>query len=397
MDLARIRSDFPALAGGVAFFDAPGGTQTPRQVSAAIAAAMQAPLSNRGMDNVAQRNAEEIVVGARRAMADFTGADPTGVVFGRSSTQLTFDFARTLLRQWRPGDEIVVTRLDHDANIRPWLIAAEAAGARVRWADFDPESGELRLEHVAPLLSERTRLVAVTGASNLLGSRPDLSELSSAVHAAGALMWVDAVHLAAHQRLDRPALGADFLVCSPYKFLGPHHGVLVADPAQLAELHPDKLLPSTDAVPERFELGTLPYELLAGTSAAVDYLSDLAGVDGTRSERLTRAFGVLEDHERGLQQRLDQGLADLGATVYSRARVKTSTTLFDLPGRPADQVATSLATDGINAPAGNFYAVETSRHLGLGDRGAVRVGLAPYNDADDVERLLAGLARVGNP
>jgi cysteine desulfurase family protein (TIGR01976 family) len=395
LEVETVRADFPALASGTAFFDAPGGTQTPRQVGEAIATALASPLSNRGLDNPAQRNAEEIVQGARRALADFTGAEPGGVVFGRSATQLTFDLSRALAREWSAGDEVVVSRLDHDANIRPWVIAAEAVGARVRWADFDVESTELRLEHLAPLLSDRTRLVAVTGASNLLGTRPDVAALAAAVHDVGALFWVDAVHLAAHQRIDRAALGADFLVCSPYKFLGPHHGVLVADPDRLAGIRPDKLLPSTDAVPERFELGTLPYELLAGTTAAVDYLAGLGGLGGsggTRPDRLDAAFRRLHRHELTLQRRLETGLAVLGARVHSRARVRTSTVLFDLPGHPGAEVARQLAARGVNAPAGTFYAVETSRHLGLGDTGAVRVGLAPYSDASDVDRLLGGLA-----
>ena len=394
MDTTHIRSDFPALTSGIAFFDAPGGTQTPRQVGAAIAAALEAPLSNRGLDNPAQRNAEDIVAQARLAMADFTGAQPGGVVFGRSATQLTFDFARALARRWAPDDEVVVSRLDHDANIRPWVLVAAQAGLTVRWADFDTSNAELRLEHLAPLLSERTRLVAVTGASNLLGSRPDLPGIAAAVHASGALLWVDAVHLAAHERLDLIELGADFLVCSPYKFLGPHHGVLVADPELLAGIQPDKLLPSTDAVPERFELGTLPYEILAGTTAAVDYLAGLGGSAGVRPERLTRSFTLLGAHEHALRERLEQGLAELGAINHSRAPRRTSTVLFELPGYGPGAVARALAADGINAPAGHFYALETSRHLGLGDTGGVRVGLAPYTDDSDLDRLLSSLARL---
>ncbi len=394
IELDRLRSDFPALASGVAFFDAPGGTQTPSPVIEAIAAAMMAPLANRGHDNDAQRNAEYIVTEARQAMADFTGAEPSGVVFGRSATQLTFDFARTLARAWRPGDEVVVTRLDHDANIRPWLIVAQTVGATVRWVDFDPETAELDVEHLEGLLSARTRLVAVTGASNLLGTEPDLPQLAERVHRVGARLWVDAVHLAAHARLDVDALGADFLVCSPYKFLGPHHGVLVAAPELLATLRPDKLLPSSDAVPERFELGTLPYELLVGTTAAVNYLAQIGGDEGSRVERLTSSYALLHDHEDELRRHLEGGLAELGAVVYSRAGQRTSTVLFDLPAHPSRAVANRLAADRINAPAGSFYAIETSRHLGLGDQGAVRVGLAPYSSREDVDRLLFSLGAV---
>ena len=392
LDLTRIRSDFPALGAGLAHFDSPGGTQTPTPVIQAVAAAMGQPLSNRGHGNLAQRNAETIVREARGAVADLTGGQPGGVVFGRSATQLTFDLARVLSQDWQPGDEVVVSRLDHDANIRPWVRAAEARGAEVRWVDFDPETGELEPERVAAVLTDRTRLVALTAASNLIGTRPDVAAVAAAVHDAGALLWVDGVHYAAHAHVDVSAMGCDFFVCSPYKFFGPHHGALVADPALLDRLHPDKLLPSSDAVPERFELGTLPYEVLAATTAAIDYLAGLAAGTGSRRERLAASHAAAEEHESRLVRRIGDGLAERGATVYSRARRRTSTLLFDLPDREATEVAATLAEAGVNAPAGHFYAVEASRHLGLGDRGAVRVGLAPYNDDDDVDRLLAGLA-----
>jgi cysteine desulfurase family protein (TIGR01976 family) len=394
LDLARIRSDFPSLAAGLAHFDAPGGTQVPTPVIDAISRALQRPLSNRGAGNPAQRNAEAIVVGARQAVADLTGAAPEGVVFGRSATQLTFDFARTLSRCWGPGDEVVVTRLDHDANIRPWVLAAEARGATVRWVNFDPDSTELEPERVAAALSDRTRLVALTAASNLVGTMPDVAAVAALAHAVGAQLWVDGVHYAAHAQVDLAALGCDFFVCSPYKFFGPHHGVVVADPGLLANLQPDKLLPSSNAVPERFELGTLPYEMLTATTAAVDYLAGLVDGDGSRRERLAVSHAAADEHEARLAARVEEGLGARGATVYSRARRRTSTLLFTLPGVESAQVAAHLAEVGVLAPAGHFYALEASRHLGLGDGGAVRVGLAPYNDDSDVDRLLAGLASV---
>ena len=390
LDVAALRRDVPALASGLAFFDAPGGTQTPRPVIEAISAALTAPLANRGQDNPAQRHADRIVLDARAAMADYLGSDAAGIVFGRSATQLTLEFARTLGHDWSPGDEVVVTRLDHDGNIRPWLLAAERVGATVRWVDFDPATTELDLDHLAAVLNRRTRVVAVTGASNLVGTIPDHARIAELVHAVGALLWVDAVHLAAHVRIDRAALGADVVVCSPYKFGGPHLGVLAADPGWLAGLRPDKLLPSSDAVPERFELGTLPYELLAGTTAAVDYLADL-GAGEDRAARLTAAFARLHRHETRLQTQLEDGLVAIDAVVHSRAARRTSTVLFDLPGRTAAEVSLALAAEGVNAPAGSFYALEASRHLGLGDHGAVRVGLAPYNDEGDVDRLLGAL------
>jgi cysteine desulfurase family protein (TIGR01976 family) len=400
IDLARVRADFPALSGpdAAAHFDSPGGTQTPQPVIGAISEALQRPLSNRSPQTAAGRNAEEIVVQARSAMADFLHAEADGIVFGRSATALTFDFSRTLASTygWGESDEVVVTRLDHDANVRPWLIAAERVGATVRFADFDPTTGELSPQAVAAVLSERTRLVAVTAASNLIGTTPDIAALADLVHRAGALLYVDGVHYAAHAHVDLAALGSDFFVCSPYKFLGPHHGVLAAAPALLRELRPDKLLPSSDAVPERFELGTLPYEHLAGTTAAVNYLAQLGGSTGDRRHRLAGAHADIAEHEDRLRRRLEDGLAARGdVTVYSRAAARTSTLLFALDGVSSADVAERLTASGVNAPAGNFYAIETSRHLGLGERGAVRAGVTLYNSTDDVSRLLDALPAPG--
>lgn len=398
-DLTALRAQVPALAAGTAHFDGPGGTQTPLPVIEAIAGALSRPLSNRGQRLPGERNADTLVVEARRAMADLLGADPAGIVFGRSATQLTYDAARTLAAGWSPGDEVVVTRLDHDANIRPWVQAAERAGATVRRADFDSDTGELTADDIRAQLSGRTRLVAVTAASNLIGTIPPVAEIARIVHEAGALLYVDGVHYTAHAHVDTETLGADFFVCSPYKFLGPHHGVLAARPELLRTLRPDKLLPSSDAVPERFELGTLPYEFLAGTRAAVDFLAGLAGQrGGSRRERLGRAFELIEEHESLLRGRLEKGLAALdGVTVRSRAARRTPTLLITLDGHRTEDAHRFLAERGVHAPSGSFYALEASRHLGLGDTGGLRVGLAPYTDDEDVDRLLAGLADFLDP
>ncbi|THA24856.1 cysteine desulfurase-like protein [Streptomyces sp. RKND-216] len=395
IDVAAVREDFPALADGTAFFDGPGGTQTPRQVAGAVADAMCSGVSNRGTVTAAEHRAEAAVRDGRQAMADLLGCDPRGVVFARSATQATYDVSRALAKEWAPGDEVVVTRLDHDSNIRPWVQAAEAAGAAVRWAGFDPESGELTVDHVRAALGPRTRLVAVTGASNVLGTRPDLPALAEAVHEAGALLYVDGVHLTPHAPVDLAALGADFFMCSPYKFLGPHHGVLAASPALLEPLSPDKLLPSADEVPERFELGTLPYELLAGTTAAVDYLASLASIAPDRRTRVLESMRALERHEAALFARLLDGLARIeGLRLYGAPERRTPTAYFTVGGVPGRAVHEQLARRGVNAPASHFYALEASRHLGLGDAGAVRAGLAPYTNADDVDRLLDGLAEI---
>jgi cysteine desulfurase family protein (TIGR01976 family) len=395
-DVAAVRSLFPALAEGAAHFDGPGGSQVAAPVAAAVAATMRSAVANRGTVTVAERRAEDIVAAARRAVADLLGAAAGGVVFGRSMTALTFDFARSLAAGWGPGDEVVVTRLDHDANIRPWVIAAERAGATVRWAAFDRSTAELTVDDVAPLLRERTKVVAVTAASNLFGTVPDVRAVADAAHAAGALVYVDGVHATPHLPVDVESLGADFYVCSPYKFFGPHLGVLVAAPALLETVWPDKLLPSTDDVPERFELGTLPYELLAGVTACVDVIAGLAGeTDGDRRARVQRAMAVVEEHERGLAQRLRVGLAGLpGVTVHGAPARRTPTVLFSVGGLSAPATSAALAARGVNAPAGSFYAIEAARWAGLGDGGAVRAGLAPYTSDDDVDRLLEAVAAI---
>jgi cysteine desulfurase family protein (TIGR01976 family) len=396
LDPARIRAAFPALDLGVAYFDGPGGSQVPSRVAEAVAGALTAGLSNRGTVTDAERRADEIVTGARAAVADLLGADPRGVVFGRSMTQLTFDFARTLSRGWGPGDEVVVTRLDHDANIRPWVLAAERAGATVRWLDFDPDTAEL--DDLETVLTTRTRLVAVTAASNLLGTRPDVRAISDTAHEVDALVYVDGVHLAPHSPVDLAALGADFLGCSPYKFFGPHLGVLAASPALLETLTPDKLLPSTEAVPERFELGTLPYELLAGVTAAVDFIAGLASDAPDRRSRVVESMAAVEEYEAGLLDRLLDGLGAIdGVTLHGRPARRTPTVLFSVAGRTGREVYEELARAGVNAPASHFYALEASRRAGLGDDGAVRAGIAPYTTTDDVDRLLRAVSQKLTP
>jgi cysteine desulfurase family protein (TIGR01976 family) len=393
LDVAAVRARFPSLTAGAAHFDGPGGSQTPDTVARAVRDTLVSPIANRGSITRAEQNAEAVVQSARSAMADLLGADPGGIVFGRSMTQLTFDMARTLAKTWSARDEVVVSRLDHDANVRPWMMAAETAGATVRWTDFDPVTTELTVDHVADQLSERTRLVALTGASNLLGTRPDLSAVAELVHRAGALLYVDGVHLTAHAGIDVQALGADLFTCSPYKFFGPHCGVLAASPDLLDNLHPDKLLPSTEAVPERFELGTLPYELLAGTTAAVEFIAGLAGTTGNRRRRILTSMHAVEDHEDALRQRIERSLVDLDTvTVHSRARRRTPTLLLTFADRTPHDAYRFLAELDVNAPAGTFYAYEPARRLGLDD-GGLRIGLAPYTSDSDVDRLLDGLTK----
>lgn len=389
-DITRIRQDFPALQHGFAYFDGPGGTQTPVQVAEAISRTLTGPLSNRGRNSVSQQNADNAVLEFRSAFADLLDCKPEGIIYGRSATALTFDMARTLAADWQAGDEVIVTRLDHDCNVRPWVLAAEAAGARIRWADFDVETGELPVAEIENLLSDRTKLVAVTAASNLIGTMPDVQAIARTARGRGALVFVDAVHAVPHALLSLKDLGVDFLVCSPYKFFGPHCGVLAADPELLKGLWPAKLLPSPDTVPERFEHGTLPYEIMAGATAAVNYLASIArDAVGSRRQRLADSYALIAEHEDSLLRRLETVISELtGVSNWSRASRRTPTLLLTFADRPAASVAARLLEADVFAPAGHFYAWEASQLLGLGAEGGLRIGLAPYTSADDVDRLL---------
>ena len=327
------------------------------------------------------------------AVADLLGGVPEGVVHGRSATQLTYDFSRTLARTWAAGDEVVLCQLDHDSNVRPWVQAAERVGVAVRWLRLDPETGELDLGDLDEVVHERTRLVALTAASNLLGTRPPVAAVARRAREVGALVYVDGVHHAAHAAPDLAAMGADLMVCSPYKFFGPHCAALVADPALLDTLRPDKLLPSSDVVPERFELGTLPYEMLAGVTAAIDFVADLAPDAGSRRERLVAAYALIQDHELRLRGRIEEGLAGLGdhLTVHSRAADRTPTLFLTLRDRLPVDAYDALAKRDVLVPAGTFYAYETFRALRLPVDAGLRIGLAAYNDDAEVDRLLEAL------
>ena len=394
-NVEKIRAHFPALKSGLAFFDGPGGSQVPTQVGAAIAAAITQPISNRSVTTLSERNAEEIVIGFRQAVADLINADAGGVVYGRSWTQITYDFSRTLAKTWKAGDEIIVTNLDHDSNIRPWVQAAEAVGVVVRWAKFDTTTGELPTSAISELLNEKTRLVAVTGAGNTLGTRPDIQEISQAVHKTKALLYVDGVHLTPHAVIDMQAMGADFFGFSFYKLFGPHCAAIAAKPELLKTLNNEKLLPSTSNVPERFEFGTLPYELMAGCTATIDYIANMVEGAGSRRERIINSMSAAEKYEETLFEYMESEIKAIpGVTLYGHAKKRTPTLYFNLKGVEAADVYKHLATVQVNAPAGNFYALEVSRALGLGDTGAVRAGLAPYSTTEDVDRLVAGLRQL---
>ena len=317
-DVNKVRSHFPSLNTGLAFFDGPGGSQVPDVVGAAIADAITKPISNRNTNTESEKNAEEIVLGFRRAVGDLIDVDPNGVVYGRSWTQITYDFSRTLAKTWKAGDEIVVSRLDHDSNIRPWIQAAEAVGATVRWAEFDVATSELTVAAVEAVLSNKTKLVAVTGAGNTIGTRPDLKAIGEAVHKVGALFYVDGVHLTPHAVISAKEIGADFFGFSFYKLMGPHCAALAASPELLKSLNNDKLLPSTFNVPEKFEFGTLPYEIMAGATAAIDFIADMAPGDGkTRREKIINSMNALEAYEDDLLVYMESAIKSLpGVTMY---------------------------------------------------------------------------------
>jgi cysteine desulfurase family protein (TIGR01976 family) len=395
-DVKTVRATYPALSDGFAYLDGAAGTQVPTAVMDAISNAYRTGIGNVGGAFPASHRSDEIVADCRRAVADLVGADPTGVILGPSMTTLTYRLAYALAKTWRPGDEVVVSRLDHDANVRPWVQAAERAGATVRWAEVDA-AGELPVEQYDDLLSERTRLVAVTAASNVLGTRPDVAAITAKAHAAGALTYVDGVHATAHGPVDVGALGADYYATSAYKWCGPHVGAVAADPDLLDRLQPDKLAPASDAVPERFETGTSPFADLAGVTAAVDHLAGLDdGATGSRRERLLTSLAAAEAHELELFDVLLTGLQSFEhVRTYGAPARRTATAYFTVAGRTPRAVAEHVATAGINVWNGHNYAWEVTGVLGIRDSGsAVRAGLVHYNNRDDVDRLLEAIAEL---
>jgi cysteine desulfurase family protein (TIGR01976 family) len=396
-DVAAVRACYPALADGYAYLDGAAGTQVPTVVIDAISTAQARGIGNAGGAFPASQRADEITADCRAAVAALVGGEPAGVILGPNMTTLTYRIAGALEKTWRPGDEVIVSRLDHDANVRPWVQAAQRAGAVVRWAEVDPATGELPAGQYQGLISDRTRLVAVTAASNVIGTRPDVAAITALGRAAGALSYVDGVHATPHGPVDVRALGADFYATSAYKWSGPHVGAVVADPRLLDTLRPDKLMPSPDQVPERFELGTAAFASLAGVTAAVRHLAALAAPpDGTLRERVLASMTAVQQHEHELFAGLLAGLESMGhVTTYGKAASRTATAYFTIAGHAPEQVARHLATRRVNVWNGHNYAWELTGVLGIRDSGsAVRAGLVHYNDASDVDRLLAAVAEL---
>src|SRR3954451_11652963 len=376
----RVR--FPGLADGWARLDAPGGSQPVDVAVDAVADYMRSgAMANQGGVFDAAERVDALMLAARSVLGEFLGGDARGVVFGPSMTTLTLSLAAAVGRGLSEGDEIVCTRLDHDGNVAPWLIAASRAGAVVKFAEpSSRETLELPASAVQAVLSERTRWVAVTAASNAVGTVPDLAGIVAAAHGVGARVYVDAVHATPHRRYDLAGLGADVIACSAYKWFGPHISVLCAAPSLLEECRPDKLKPSPDEAPDRWELGTLPFESLAGVRAAAEYMLELD-------------FDAVRAHEDGLMATVLHGLRGMPhVTLYGDAGDRAPTLMFTVAGKHPDAVASALAAQEIAVWHGNYYAWELERVLGLAPHGGIRAGFLHYNDASDADGRLAAVA-----
>jgi cysteine desulfurase family protein (TIGR01976 family) len=407
LDTAAIRARFPALTrhdGGVpaAYLDGPAGTQTPAEVIAAMRSVMERGVSNLGGAFAPSREAAAITDAARHAMADFLGGSPDGVVFGQNMTSLTFAVSRSIATDWASGDEIVVTSLDHDANVTPWRRVAEKRGVAVHTVPFHVEDGALDVEALEQAITDRTRLVAVTCASNALGTVTPIREIVRLAHRAGAVVYADAVHYSAHRLLDVTELGVDFVVASAYKFFGPHTGVLYGRTEHLQRLPAYKVVPAPENGPGKWETGTQSFEALAGVTAAVDYLASL-GLGSTRRERLRTAFETIRNHEEALSGRFLAGLAEMpGIRLYGPANParlgdRVSTFALAVDRLTPAEVADYLGRRGIYVWDGHYYAVAAMQHLGVLDSGGlVRVGFVHYSTADEVDRVLTCLEAVSS-
>ena len=401
-----LRPQFPAfqqtLSGRpVIYLDGPGGTQTPERVIDAMAGYLRAGGSNLGGPFLTSERSEVVMAAGRRAMAAFYNARPEEIVFGQNMTSLTFSLSRALAQRWQPGDEIVLTRLDHDANISPWLLAAKERGVTVRWLDFHPADTSLALEELPALLNERTQLLAITHASNAVGTIPDVARAVRLAHEVGALVYVDAVHAAPHQLIDVQALACDFLVSSAYKYFGPHTGILYGRYRLLEELPAFKVRPSPPEPPEKWETGTQSFESIAGVAAAIDYLASLGPGEGSLRERLARAMASVKAYEMGLSARFLQGAAAIpglrvyGITDVERLDERTPTFAVSLEGYSAGEVAAALGRQGIFVWSGHYYAVAVMERLGLLEQGGlVRIGFVHYNTPAEVDAVLTALRNL---
>ncbi|MDX1389121.1 MAG: cysteine desulfurase-like protein [Acidobacteriota bacterium] len=406
LDTQAIRKQFPALnekfdGRPAAFFDNPGGTQVPRVVIDAMADYLTRRNSNTHGAFETSKRTDEVIADAHRAVADLLNCSPDEVVFGNNMTSLTFALSRSLAAELGPGDEIVVTRLDHDANIAPWLLVAADTGATIRWAEIHPDDCTLDMESFRSTISERTKLVAVGYASNATGSINDVATIVSRAREVGALSFVDAVHYAPHGAIDVRAIGCDFLAVSSYKFFGPHAGQLFGKRDHLERLRAYKVRPADNRLPDRWETGTQNHEAMAGVTAAIDYLASLGGAGGTRRERLAGSFAAIREYESGLARRLLDGLRSIrGVRVYgisdtNRLDERVATVSIRKEGTEPALLAGTLATDNIFCWNGNFYALEVCERLGVESAGGLlRIGAVHYNTPDEIDRCLAAIERA---
>jgi cysteine desulfurase family protein (TIGR01976 family) len=403
LNTSAIRAQFPALrreenGGTVAWFDGPGGSQVPHSVIDAISNFLSRGGSNHGGAFTASRDSEQTHEEARMAVGDLYGArDGDYVVFGMNMTSLNFALSRALSANWGPGDEVVVTRLDHDANVSPWLRAAADKGATIKWVPFDTTTFRLDLERLADVVGPRTKVVAITHASNAIGTIVDIETATRIGHDAGALVVVDAVHYAPHGLIDMTATDCDFLLASAYKFFGPHIGAMAGRGTLLEELDAYKVRPSPTQGPEKWETGTQSFEALAGVTAAVEHIARLAPGEPTRRDSIIAAHAGIQGHAVALGERFLDGVPD-AVTVYGITddlTARTPTYAVELEGMSARRLATELAERAIYVTDGDYYAVEVMKSLDRSDGGLVRIGFLHYTTEDEVDRLLEALHDIG--
>ena len=411
LDIARVRSQFPSLSQTVAaqpavFLDGPGGTQVPQRVIDAISDYLKNSNANTHGAYATSQRTDCVIAGARAAMADFFGCDEDEVVFGPNMTTLTFAVSRAIGRELGPGDEILLTHLDHDANVSPWR-ALEERGVTIRFAEINEDDCTLNLADLAQKITSGTRVAAVGYASNAVGTINDVKEIVRLAHQSGALAYIDAVHYAPHGPIDVRALDCDFLVCSSYKFFGPHMGILYGKREHLQRLQPYKVRANTNAIPHRWEWGTLNHECIAGIAACVDYLADLGRqVDPSASPRraaLLAAYGAIQQHEHGLAEALISGLLTIpGLTFYGIRDVgklaqRCPTVAVRIAGHTPLELATKLGERGFFTWDGNYYALNLTERLDVEkDGGFLRIGLAHYNTAEEVQRFLSALREMAD-
>ena len=402
--VASVRSHFPALErrhGGypVAYFDGPGGTQVPRAVVHAMEQYLFHHNANTHWPYPTSEETDALIAEARRAMADFLGAAPTEIAFGANMTTITFHLARALGRGWGPSDTVLVTELDHHANIAPWRALERERGVAVLSVPFIPETGQLDWPELERALARRPRLLAIGAASNALGTVTDVRRAAALARDAGALCFVDAVHYAPHNLVDVGEIGCDFLACSAYKFYGPHIGVLFSREELLARLDVPKLAPAPETAPERLETGTQNHEGIVGAAAAVEFLASL-GRGETRRARLASSFAALHARGSELLNRLWNGLSSLaGVNLYGPdpRLPRTPTVAFTVAGSSPEAVARHLAKVGVFVSCGDFYATTVVDRLGLAAGGLVRAGCACYTAEEEIDRLIAGVSEVSRP